>query len=760
MRRSRSALSLLLAMSCSSAALADSLGGRESQMRVVARGSSVDAEREEPDPLSERLTSTAGSFTHVVPIVLTVKGVGEALFSSELTFTNRAGSDVGMLLTYTAAFGTGSGTVPDRVAARTQRTVPDAITYLRDLGLAIPTGVNVGGTLRVEFSGLSAPTDAAVSVRTTVPVPDGRAGLAYAGVVAGLPQEVYVCGLRQNATDRSNLALVNLGGPGSESVRLTVTVYPMTPLAGAPKVLAPVTLPPGGFRQLDGVLALAGYTSGWVRIDASPGPGAYYAYGVINDQGSADGSFVMPSSSLETISSRRLVLPVVVESGPFSSELVLTNTASYEKTVRVTLVADGIATPDRSVSVLVHLAGETQLTVGDVVDWLRGGTTGLPPRGTGVAGALFITGTSAGSDVPPSFVVASCRTSSPGAVGRYGLFYGAVGDGNALEDAAWIHGLRQDAENRTNLALVNTAERDPSGTDTFSIDVFDGETGDLTVTLPPVDVAPRGWVQLPMVLGQVPGTPSNAYVKVRRTSGTNPFIAYAVVNDGAAPGLRSGDGAYLAAEPDCRYHSTEGALSPGRSGGRYLASIPIQTNCPWTIATTEGWITFPSYAQSSGKGPANFGIDVARNETGTPRSGVVQVGGAALQVVQGANAPSVYDGTWSGTTGQGKPISFRVEKGEIVSLTLGMAITVSCGSAVATYTEPFSSPQGVHPGAFDIRTELTSAGSGSPFTTIWGAFTSTNRANGSFTVSEIVTNGSRCMILGEKPGFTWTATKP
>ena len=35
-------------------------------------------------------------------------------------------------------------------------------------------------------------------------------------------------------------------------------------------------------------------------------------------------------------------------------------------------------------------------------------------------------------------------------------------------------------------------------------------------------------------------------VRVRRTSGTAPWIAYGVVNDGAAPGERTGDGAYVA----------------------------------------------------------------------------------------------------------------------------------------------------------------------------------------------------------------------
>jgi hypothetical protein len=36
---------------------------------------------------------------------------------------------------------------------------------------------------------------------------------------------------------------------------------------------------------------------------------------------------------------------------------------------------------------------------------------------------------------------------------------------------------------------------------------------------------------------------------VTRTKGTNPFIAYAIVNDGSQPGERSGDGAYVSSAP-------------------------------------------------------------------------------------------------------------------------------------------------------------------------------------------------------------------
>lgn len=38
---------------------------------------------------------------------------------------------------------------------------------------------------------------------------------------------------------------------------------------------------------------------------------------------------------------------------------------------------------------------------------------------------------------------------------------------------------------------------------------------------------------------------TQGYVRVRRISGNNPFLAYGVANDAGAPGERSGDGAYV-----------------------------------------------------------------------------------------------------------------------------------------------------------------------------------------------------------------------
>ena len=96
---------------------------------------------------------------------------------------------------------------------------------------------------------------------------------------------------------------------------------------------------------------------------------------------------------------------------------------------------------------------------------------------------------------------------------------------------------------------MNTGELG-SGTDVFRIEIFDGETGALVRTIDGTTVDAFGWTQIGMVLStHAPGV-SNAYARVSRLSVTNPFLAYFVVNDGGAPGQRTGDGAFVAAQPD------------------------------------------------------------------------------------------------------------------------------------------------------------------------------------------------------------------
>ena len=91
------------------------------------------------------------------------------------------------------------------------------------------------------------------------------------------------------------------------------------------------------------------------------------------------------------------------------------------------------------------------------------------------------------------------------------------------------------------MALVNAGRE----ADVFRIEIHDGTTGLLAATVDDVRVEARGWRQLGRILAdQAPGV-TNAYAKVTRVSGTAPFLAYAVINDGEGPGLGTGDGSYV-----------------------------------------------------------------------------------------------------------------------------------------------------------------------------------------------------------------------
>ncbi len=128
--------------------------------------------------------------------------------------------------------------------------------------------------------------------------------------------------------------------------------------------------------------------------------------------------------------------------------------------------------------------------------------------------------------------------------GRFGLFYTAVPYGQASTTSAWVFGLQQNSENRTNLAIVNTGETDAND-DTFVIDLYDGATGTLKKTMEPIVLKAHGWTQIGTILNSAPGGVQQGYARVRRTAGNNPFVTYAVINDGAGPGQRTGDGAFI-----------------------------------------------------------------------------------------------------------------------------------------------------------------------------------------------------------------------
>jgi len=484
-----------------------------------------------------------------VPVILSSGGQNNSFFTSELTLTNRSTREVVLEYTYTAAFGGGSGRATDSLPAGRQRVVPDAISYLRSLGLPIPETGNRGGTLGVRFSGLTSPTEGAVTVRTATPVDQGRVGLAYQGIPRGLTGPSYLSGLRHDAIDRSNLAIQNSGDTSEGSITLRLTVFSGEPsFPTVSRTLPDEVLAPGGFRQLTGILQAAGglaLTNGYVRVERVAGVAPYYAYAVINDQASSDGSFIAPV--LEGASAPRgLTIPVIVETASFSSDLALTNGSSIAKVVRMTLVADGIQAPDSTATVNVTLRSQEQLLLPNLVQWMRQrGAAGLEPATQPYMGALFLTV----PDGDMSGIYAAARTSTRGeGASRYGVSYAAIPNGASALPSVWIHGLQQNAENRSNLGLLNTGETDGSSS-TFRLELYDGESGQKVVTVEGVQVPAKRLLQIGSIFEKYAPATRQGYLRISRITGANPFIAYSVINDGASPGLRSGDGAYLSGSP-------------------------------------------------------------------------------------------------------------------------------------------------------------------------------------------------------------------
>lgn len=483
---------------------------------------------------------TAGGSTALfVPVILKSSGANESYYTSEMTLTNRSAQTASVRFSYTATSGGGTGNGTTSLAPGRQLIVPDAIDYLRSRGVPIPAAGNRVGTLRVTFDGVSNGRDVSVIVRTTTPVPPktptGAAGLAYTGVPASqLPSgPVLLCGLRRDSLDRTNIAVQNAGDAAAGTVGLRITLISGAPPNGSVVATFASELTPGGFQQFE---APQGFF-GWARVERTMGTAPWYAYAVINDNFNSDGSFVLPVPESTLGSTSGLTLPVALEASVYGTEAIFTNLTDQTRRVYLSYYADALGAAPASV--YIDMPPKAQYSYENVIAAIRSAGIVVP---TGVVGPMFITGE--GGSTAGLFVGA--RTGNPGGGGRYSLFYSAVPFGASTSTQAWISGLQQTSTSRSNLALVNTGEVDGSSS-TFRIEIFSGETG-AKVGEKTVSVPARRFLQESAILATVaPGT-SNAYARITKTSGSNPFIAYGVINDGGQPGQRSGDGAFVLSE--------------------------------------------------------------------------------------------------------------------------------------------------------------------------------------------------------------------
>jgi hypothetical protein len=517
--------------------------GTRYTLTVVGLGGTVSA------TAAVNVSGAVFSVTRLVPIVLDAAGVGGASFSTELTLANRGTLAANIQLAYTAASAlaaAGSGSVATTLGPGRQLVIPDTIAYLRAQGLPIPANVSSqGGALHVTFSGLSSGDAAFASARTTTPSGSGHAGLSYAGarvddvnVQNGIQTGTsWLYGLRENTADRTNLALVNAGT--NSTITLAVTLFNGTG-AGSYRLSPDISLGPGQWTQVDQVLSQAGFAAGYARIDLLSGSGSYYTYAVFNDNVTNDGSFVPPGTGSPP--AEALLLPVLVETSVFQSELVLTNGSAVPQTATLTYAESLAPALGSGGSVVLTLAAGEQRIIPAAIDFLRQQGVSLGPMGAAsYAGSLSVKFRTSGA-LSSGFAGARTAATAPGG-GEYGVFYPAFGVSESATAEAWVFGLQQTSSARSNLAVTNVG--DVGGNITFHLEVYDGDTGQLTGTSTDTTLAPLVWVQLDDVL-QGYGV-SNGFVRVVTTAGADRFIAYGVVNDGATPTSGgTNDGGFLA----------------------------------------------------------------------------------------------------------------------------------------------------------------------------------------------------------------------
>jgi hypothetical protein len=271
-------------------------------------------------------------------------------------------------------------------------------------------------------------------------------------------------------------------------------------------------------------------------VERVSGIGPYYAYGVFNDYGTNDGSFIDPIPVASGGAAR--TVPVVLELGIYSTQLILTNPTAATVAVELGYVESSSAAGAVRRTGTDLLQSREQKIV-EAIPHLRALGVDVGPPGGEYAGSVVARFF---QDGQPVNGFAGARTKSPGQPqGSYGVYYSGLESGQLAASEAWVYGLKQDGSSRTNVAV---AHGEPAGEPiVVQAEVFDGETGAKAGGTGNVTLKAGQWFQWNQLLGSV-GL-RQGYVRVFRVSGASPFLAYGVVNDGGAERPGTNDGSYV-----------------------------------------------------------------------------------------------------------------------------------------------------------------------------------------------------------------------
>ena len=373
------------------------------------------------------------------PVILDVFGAASSHYTSDFVAVNRSASDATLILVYVPASGTpgaGGPAVARTLPAGRQLYVPDVIAFLAANGWTLPSdGSGKLGTFFATFVGVSDPASVFAGSRTSTPNLSASVGGAFGTFASAVPSgsatasaDAWIYGLRENASFRSNLAVVHAPGTSSGAtsgpVSLEIQLFDGDSggLAGAPLTH---TLQPGEFFQFNSILRYTpvlvqlGITNGYARVRRTNGTDRFIAYGVVNDGGSAgggtsDGSFLVANAT-------EGLIPILLDlpgSPHFTTDLTLTNPTSAPVTVTLTYTASAAFSGQGSGTKTMPLGARQQFITSNALSYLRGLGLAIPTTGN-QGGTLLVSG-----------AVALARTSNPNpdttVGGSYGLSYPAL----------------------------------------------------------------------------------------------------------------------------------------------------------------------------------------------------------------------------------------------------------------------------------------------------------------------------------------------
>ena len=507
------------------------------------------------------------SSAKLLPVVLDVAGAAGAIYHSDLTLGNRSGSPLTAVVGFTGAPGfpgSGAGSTTVALPPQAEFRAADALQFLRASGVTVGAAPAAGSlTVSVDPNQLpNAGTDALyVLSRTYTSDANGSYGVFLDGPSDLDAAEEFgaVYGLRSVSGDsRSNLAFACVPGRDANPITLSVQVYDQSGTAAGSPI--PVTLAPGEWQQLNGVLLLAGMTEpayGYAKVTRTAGVGAWTAYGVVNDAKTSDGSILPLYRPGGLAAARRLVVPVVLDvygaaGSHYTTELTLANDGAFPTPVDLTYKPSLGSSTGVGV-VTMNLAAGQQTTISDVMAYLRSHGLNVPDASTGPqAGSLTIDFRNVESlDAPRTVAIARTTTPNPNAAtgGAFGVAYPAAAQGGGARASALVPGLAQNAAVRSNLAVVHLGGGSESAL-TLSVQLYDATTAQPAGSAVTVTLFPGDWWQWSGIfdVAGVPAPVTEAYAVVTRVAGDDTWLAYGVLNDS-----QTSDGSFIRMIPAQEY---------------------------------------------------------------------------------------------------------------------------------------------------------------------------------------------------------------